>query len=272
MQQIEELLFDGGINDSNRLALTGLGGIGKSRCAMEFAYRTKEIRPGYSVFWVQATNLETVRKGYHYIAKTLRLRTNEDIEDSLELVRQHLSSQYMRPYLLIPDDADDSSLWVRGLPGGASSRPILMDYIPRHPQGAVLLTTRSRQVATRTAGNRVLSLDMLDADSACLLFHDHLHNPVVHPEEATEIVRWLTHCPLAVMRAAEFINETGTRLSTLLRLFEKDESTIVELLGTDADDIDHDRSEPTTKQSWLLSLDHIRREDPHAFRILAYMC
>jgi MoxR-like ATPase len=46
------------------LALTGLGGIGKTQIAAQFARRARKDIPGYAVFWIQCTSIESIQKGF----------------------------------------------------------------------------------------------------------------------------------------------------------------------------------------------------------------
>ena len=52
-------------------AISGLGGIGKTQVAVEYAYRYKEAY--HSVLWVNATSRETLIEGFVTIARLLSL-------------------------------------------------------------------------------------------------------------------------------------------------------------------------------------------------------
>jgi hypothetical protein len=68
----------------NRAALVGLGGIGKTQVALEYVYRLRECRPDCSVFWIQATNSESIQEGFFDICKHFKyqisIRGNRNLE------------------------------------------------------------------------------------------------------------------------------------------------------------------------------------------------
>jgi CO dehydrogenase nickel-insertion accessory protein CooC1 len=45
--------------DCQKMAVVGLGGIGKTQVALEFAQSVKKEKPEYSIFWVPALSLES---------------------------------------------------------------------------------------------------------------------------------------------------------------------------------------------------------------------
>ncbi|KAK9236695.1 hypothetical protein V1525DRAFT_198231 [Lipomyces kononenkoae] len=51
-----------------RTALDGLGGVRKSKIAIEWAYRVRESAPGTWVFWIHASNAARFEQGYHELA------------------------------------------------------------------------------------------------------------------------------------------------------------------------------------------------------------
>src|SRR5271170_1985190 len=81
-------------NRCQRVAVLGLGGVGKSRIALELAYRTKSQRPMYSIFWVQATDALAFEKDLFEIGKKLKIQGIEDEKAGIKgLVKQRLSHE-----------------------------------------------------------------------------------------------------------------------------------------------------------------------------------
>ena len=54
LQELRRRLLDD--NETQKLAVIGLGGIGKTQIALEFSRYVKRERPEYSVFWVPAVS------------------------------------------------------------------------------------------------------------------------------------------------------------------------------------------------------------------------
>jgi Cdc6-like AAA superfamily ATPase len=57
--------------DCQKVVISGLGGIGKTQVALQFAYSVKEDYPEFSIFWVQALSMETFEQGCMEMAKAL---------------------------------------------------------------------------------------------------------------------------------------------------------------------------------------------------------
>lgn len=269
MEELERILF--APKAFGRVALTGLGGMGKSRLAMEIAYRTKLKRPSCSIFWIQATDLSSIRRGFRDIAEALKLQVSgaTDLE-RLEVVRKRLSEDEMGEWLLILDDADNNNVWLRRKAGDSSVHPVLLDYIPQSTKGAVLVTTRSRQLAVRIAQGRIIQLEMLNNRESVELLMSRLNQPTFGQEsDSEELALLLTCLPFALIRAADVANELDIDVSALLRHLREDEETVVELLHADSEDIEQlSKMKPSPKRNWLFSIDRIQQQDHHAFELL----
>src|ERR1700753_3971922 len=104
----QNLLVD---KNCQAMAISGLGGIGKTQVALEFAYYVKEHCPELSIFWVQALSMETFEQGCMRIAEALGIRLRqENKEDVRKIVRQRLCEKNAGKWLLIVDNADDRDL------------------------------------------------------------------------------------------------------------------------------------------------------------------
>jgi MoxR-like ATPase len=101
---LRDMLF---VQESQRVALVGLGGVGKTQVALELAFWTKENRADWSVFWVPALSEATFEQAYTEIARELKIQRNDD-QDVKESVRQYLSSEAAGRWLLVIDNADDA--------------------------------------------------------------------------------------------------------------------------------------------------------------------
>jgi CO dehydrogenase nickel-insertion accessory protein CooC1 len=54
-----------------RIAIIGLGGIGKTQIALEFVYQLRERDPDCSVFWIPVTNVQSMLEAYLEIGQQL---------------------------------------------------------------------------------------------------------------------------------------------------------------------------------------------------------
>jgi tetratricopeptide (TPR) repeat protein len=117
-------------------ALSGLGGIGKTQLAAEYAYRYYQDYE--AVLWVRAESEETLNVSYTEIARLLTLPEHNAKEQEIVIQAVKTWLQTHRRWLLILDNADDLAL--------------LPPFLPPTPGEHILLTTRAwamKGLATR---------------------------------------------------------------------------------------------------------------------------
>ncbi|MFL6075519.1 MAG: FxSxx-COOH system tetratricopeptide repeat protein [Mycobacteriales bacterium] len=167
-------------------AVSGLGGLGKTRLAIEYAYRHRdEYR---LVWWVRAEQQETLVSDYAELAGTLGLPSPDQQDLAVAAVRQELGRR--TDWLLIFDNADDTEAVDR--------------LLPDLPRGHVLITTR-RQAWPSAETVRV---DALSTDAAV----DYLRcrTGVDDRPTATSLAEALGNLPLALSQAAAVIADGMT--------------------------------------------------------------
>ena len=167
LSALEDKFF--GLNQSRKVALVGLGGVGKTQIALRFAYQIKENRPDFSVFWVPVLSGETAERAYVEIAKKLGLQRSSEDDDVKDLVCQYLSSEKAGKWLLIVDNADDEELVL-----GSAEKPGLEEYLPQSEDGIILLTTRTDQVAEGFAQSDMINIHQMDQEEAATLLKKSL--------------------------------------------------------------------------------------------------
>ena len=205
-------------------ALSGMGGLGKTEIATEFAFRHKEKFD--AVFWVRADEVAKLDQSYSQIAYKLGLETAAESTSqvvSKDLVKEWLSSPWtcsprehnpetsspaQATWLIIFDNADEPS--------------IVADYWPAMGNGSVLVTSRD-PIAKTYYSTKVSGIDLepfSDADGASLLKALTLDDDVTGV--AKKISRRLGGLPLALTQMASVIQRQELSFSEFMKSYEND--------------------------------------------------
>lgn len=253
---------------SQKLAVVGLGGVGKTQVALELAFWVKDSQPEYSVFWVPALSDESFEQAYVEMARLLDIQINKD-EDLKVTIRRYLESETAGNWFLIVDNADDTDILF-----GPSDQPGgIYEYLPKSDNGRVLFTTRSRDVAVATAGSDVIDLHEMSPEEATRLFEKALGQKQQLQDETIldELLQELTYLPLAVAQAAAYLNRNQMSIKKYLALLQGTEQSMVSLMSREFhDDSRYRGSQNAIATTWLVSFDQIRRSDPVAAGLLSF--
>jgi tetratricopeptide (TPR) repeat protein len=257
-----------------RVAIFGLGGVGKTQIALEFAHQLREREPDCSVFWIPATSVERMLEAYLEIGHELRLPSIEQEQASIQKrVQRHLSQESSGKWLLVFDIADDIDMWTGGT-DGVIDLARQVDYLPKSKHGSILFTTRSRKAAVKLAGKNVVSVGEMDEAMAKNLLRNSLINQDLLTDDhvTTDLLQKLTYLPLAVVQAAAYINENQITLSEYAALLEDTEQNITDILSEEFEDEGRysDVRNPVAT-TWFISFKQIQRHDPLAAEYLSFM-
>ncbi|CEF83995.1 unnamed protein product [Fusarium graminearum] len=251
------------------MALVGLGRVGKTQIALRFAYRIKEKRPEYSIFWVPVLSAETAERAYGDMAKKLGLQKSSEDEDVKDLVCQHLSSNKAGKWLLIIDNADEEELIF-----GSAEKPGLEEYLPQNENGIILLTTRSGQVANDFAQADVIYIEQMDQEEAKNLFEKSLvQKHLLRDKVATgELLAYLTFLPLAITQAAAYLNQNRAPIQTYLAPLRNAEKEDMRILETEfRDNTRYKNSQNAVGTTWIVSFHQMQKSNHIAVYILSFI-
>jgi hypothetical protein len=199
-------------------ALNGLGGVGKTQTALEYAYRHQQHYQ--VVLWGNAHSRETLVTDFVSMAGHLNLseKRAKDQGEAVSAVKRWLENN--TGWLLVLDNADD--LVMAG------------EFIPWGETGHVLLTTRAQYLGNIAARNAVKT--MKPQEGALFLLRkigmlkkgESLQS--ASPEilnQAETLSKKLDGLPLALDQAAAFIGEMQTSIEGYLSFYETERAELL---------------------------------------------
>jgi tetratricopeptide (TPR) repeat protein len=258
-----------------RVAVVGLGGVGKTQLVLEYAYRRREKSPDCSIFWVPANNVTNFEREYLKIGKKLEIPgIIEKGANVKELVQEWLSKESTGPWLLIIDNADDFEMLTKREDDDTGSLR-LIDYLPTSRNGSIIFTSRDRNAAGNLTSNNIIDVDEMDQREAKEVFLKTSKKPHLGEDaDIPRLLKLLAHLPLAIVQAAAYISKDGCLISEYIELYEESEMDTIDLLGQDFGDEYRDRytdMKNPVATTWFVSFRQICQKDRLAAEYLSFM-
>ncbi|RYN19951.1 hypothetical protein AA0112_g10877 [Alternaria arborescens] len=185
------------------LAIVGPGGTGKSQLALEVAHRTRQNNKDCSVFWMDASDKDSLYQSYASVAQKLSvLGWDDDQADMKQLAKRCVVEMSARQCLLIFDNTENTTLRSGG--SFATEAADLADFLPQSKLCSVIFTTTNINTALALAPQNIIALQELTLDTALRMLQVRLARPLANAEqqEAEHMLRELSYLPLAVMQVA----------------------------------------------------------------------
>jgi hypothetical protein len=249
MDTLERKLFIE--QDCQKAAIVGLGGVGKTQVALQFAYSVLERHTDVSVLWVHAISTETFEHSCRELSNVLGiLDAPKDKEDVRELDRRHSSEKVAGRWMLIVDNVDDTSV----LDGDDVNKSIL-DFLPESESGLTVFTTRAKNTVQRLAGNSIVDVEKLGLAKATNLFMKMLTRKGLLDEETLidEHLGELDCLPLAITQAAACMNCNPISMGEYLSYLRGTESNLVYIVSHEMGDPTRDKhAANAVAKTWLV--------------------
>ena len=242
-------------------AISGLGGVGKTQLAIEYAYRYHQDYR--AVLWARAATRDELISSYSEIATLLNLPEQQEGDQEITLAAVKAWLQKNGKWLLILDNADELAL--------------LPSFLPAAPGGHILLTTRA--FAMKGLARR-LEVETLSDDQGALLL---LRRASLLPpngaldqasaeerQQALTLTKELGGLPQALDQAGAYLEETGMSLDAYLQLYQTQRKNLLNDPRRSYID-NHHISVATT---WSLSFERVEANNPAAadlLRLCAYL-
>ncbi|KAI3015357.1 hypothetical protein CBS147347_11230 [Aspergillus niger] len=264
--KIEELLLQQ--NGPSKIAICGLGGVGKTQIALELAYRMRNRDPKCSICWITCTSYESVEQAYMNIGSKLKITDIKPAEVK-EKVKAYLSQESAGKWLVIFDNADDMGMWSKN----DTTDTVFTDFLPESEQGHILFTTRSRKVAAKLASSHVITITEPNTETSIEILKNSLVEKTLLNDHVTalSLLEQLAFLPLAITQAAAYINENSIGLSDYLQLLQDQEPHVVELLSEEfGDEMRYKDIQNPVALTWFISFQQIQQLNKLAADYLSF--
>ena len=249
--------------------LRGLGGMGKTQLAVEFARR--HHRQFSSVFWLDGRSEDTLKRSIAGCAgripqgqiletsKGYAADSSTDIDAVVKDVMAWLAQPNNTAWLLIFDNIDREYTAQGGDPDAYDMKR----YLSGADHGSVLVTTRLARLEQLGESQQLGKVSEEQGKAILKSWYKKEHDTA----ESERLLALLDGLPLAIAQAGAYLQESGVGLTTYLRFYEQQWS---ELMASDylADAPLHDYPERSVWTTWAISYQAIRDQHKHTANLL----
>lgn len=212
-----------GVSQPHSIVLSGLGGIGKTQCALEYAFSRQHKFD--AVLWAHADTAAKLDESYSQISVSLGLEGASKAGDrviSRNLVMEWLSNPIVGRQAL-PFDIESAALKANWLLifDNADDPMILADFWPSSGTGAIIVTSRD-PLAKKYFSSHSIDLESFAPDTAATLLR-RLSEASDSPQEvqgSKMVAERLGGLPLAISLAAAAILRQELTFEEFLSFYE----------------------------------------------------
>jgi hypothetical protein len=220
--------------------LHGLGGVGKTQLATEYAHR---FQSDYElIWWIPSDHVSSIRRSIVSLARRLELPESEDVDFTVQTVLDELGvGRPSRNWLLVYDNAGN---------------PVdVRRYLPSGP-GQVLVTSRNRDWSNEST---ILEVDVFSEEESIEFLTRGWAD--ISDEDAHMLAEELGRLPLALDQAVAVHRVTGMPLDEYLRLLRNSPGMVLD----EGESSDYPQSVAKTCR---LAFDRLRERSPGAAQLL----
>ncbi|OQD95467.1 hypothetical protein PENSOL_c020G11418 [Penicillium solitum] len=269
----------------SRIVLVGLGGVGKTRLAVEYCHQVRQKSPHTWVFWVHASNAARCEESLRNIAERTKIpgRRNRNA-NIFQLFGNWLQDGKIGEWILVLDNLDDDELLRKPLATSTDdnanaqnhnlTQPPLK-YLLKSSKGSIITTSRNKGVALEIAGymKHLIDVQPMIIDEALVLIQKKLDSGIERAD-LVQLVEELEFMPLAIVQAASYITHRSPRcsVSQYLEKLRHSDCQAIKLLHHEGYHTHRDwEAKNSILLTWQISFDHIRRTRQSAADLLSLM-
>ncbi len=195
LEQLKELALSDD-EHAKVVAISGLGGMGKSQLASEFAYRHEKDFIG-GIFWLDFSDATSALMDYTHCGAPQNLglfdnNTPLTMEQQADEVRQVFEQDI--PRLLIFDNCEDPLL--------------LKQFQPKRGRATVLITSRYQDWSDEV---KQVSINTLTREESAKLLSSYRKDPYANPAILDAVAEQLGDFPLALHLAGSFLKSYSSK-------------------------------------------------------------
>ncbi|MFI9531087.1 tetratricopeptide repeat protein [Micromonospora rosaria] len=227
--------------------LSGLGGVGKTQLAAEFADRAWRDGDVDLLMWVTARSRVAVLGAFSSAATDLTGVEAADPAEGAARFLSWLAEPHGRRWLIVLDDltapGDLAGLWP-----------------PRTAGGRVLVTTRRRDAVLAAQGRRIVDVGLFTPKEAHRYLGEKLGDDPALLDEPERLAADLGYLPLALAQAAAYLLDRDLTCAGYRRRFAERRRTLAELVP-ETEALPDDQT-ATIAVTWSLSIEAADRLSP----------
>jgi tetratricopeptide (TPR) repeat protein/transcriptional regulator with XRE-family HTH domain len=263
LQSLRQTLVPGAKTTALTQIISGLGGIGKTQVAIEYAHRYGEHYE--AVLWIQADSLEIATAACLQLAtQVLGLPEQQEADQQIAEIKRWLQKRH--GWLLILDNVEDP-------------QEILSTFVPSKHKGSVLITTRRRDVGALSHSE---ILPLLPEDDATLFLLRRARRIAKNASVtettsddfflARDLCQLLDRLPLALDQAGAYIAENGCSLRHYIDLYHQFRPILLDRRNADGQRSgSHYSDHPdSVLMTFWLSWDQIQQRNILAGKVLQF--
>ena len=235
---------------NHRVALHGMGGVGKTQVAIEYIYTN---RKNYDrIYWIRADNQASILSGFQDIAVRTQCLSSLSIQNPDQKLVASLVLGWLRRqknWLIVLDNLDDIT--------------IVQDYLPeRGPDKHTLISTRNPDAHGIPA--RGLEIPILELNESIeMLCNLAEMDQETHQLSAKEVVKELQYLPLAIDQAASYVRSVTNDFTAFLIDYRLRRPELHKWVPQGNRQYSH-----SLATVWIVSLEFVEREMQIALKFL----